>query len=247
MNQQRRRLSLVRILLAVIIIPTVVGGYLAYLWWSGGNGQRRAQVWAFFQDPSTQADFIVMTGERCGDAPFLLPTDGLIGFLWGDSFRPGHTHQGVDIFGGAPPGVVPVIAAYPGYLTRLPDWKSTVIIRIPEDPLNPGRQIWTYYTHLADKEGNSYVAPAFPPGVNEIFVEAGTFLGYQGDFSGDPNNPTGVHLHFSIVKDDGQGQFMNELEIANTYDPSPYLGLSLNAKTNPDQIPVCDPQSLSQE
>jgi murein DD-endopeptidase MepM/ murein hydrolase activator NlpD len=169
-----------------------------------------------------------------------MPTDGLIGFLWGDSFRPGHTHQGLDIFGGSPSGIVPVIAAYPGYLSRLPDWKSTVIIRIPIDPLQPGRQIWTYYTHMADQEGNSFIAPAFPPGVNEIFVEAGTFLGFQGDFSGNPGNPTGVHLHFSIVKDDGQGQFTNELEIENTYEPSPYLGLSLNAKTNPDQIPVCE-------
>ena len=132
-----------------------------------------------------------------------------------------------------------MIAAYPGYLTRLPDWKSTVIIRIPDDPLQPGRQIWTYYTHMADQEGISFIAPSFPQGVNEIFVEAGTLLGYQGDFSGNPDNPTGVHLHFSIVKDDREGRFTNELDIDNTYDPSPYLGLLLNAKTSPDQIPVC--------
>jgi hypothetical protein len=244
---RRRRLSPVRILFALIIIPTLVGGYLAYQWWSGGNSQRRAQVWAFFRDPASQVESTILTGERCGDAPFLLPTDGLIGFLWGDSFRPGHTHQGIDIFAGKPPGVVPVVAAYPGYLTRLPDWKSTVIIRIPDDPLQPGRQIWTYYTHMADTEGNSFISPAFPPGVNEVFVEGGTLLGYQGDFSGNPDNPTGVHLHFSIVKDDGQGRFTNELEIENTYDPSPYLGLPLNAQTNPDRIPVCEAQALSQE
>ncbi len=236
---RRRKLSPARIILAVIIIPTLVGGYLVFQWWSGGNGQRRTQVWAYFQDPTSQSNSIIMTGERCGDAPFLLPTDGLIGFLWGDSFRPGHSHQGIDIFGGAAPGNVPVIAAFPGFLTRLPDWKSTVIIRIPDDPLQPGRQIWTYYTHMADQEGNSFIAPSFPPGVNEVFVEAGTLLGYQGDFSGNPDNPTGVHLHFSIVKDDGEGRFTNELDIDNTYDPSPYLGLMLNAETNPDQIPVC--------
>ena len=80
---RRRRLSPARILLAAIIIPTLVGGYLVFQWWSGGNGQRRTQVWAFFRDPASQADSIIMTGERCGDAPFLLPTDGLIGFLWG--------------------------------------------------------------------------------------------------------------------------------------------------------------------
>jgi hypothetical protein len=139
-----------------------------------------------------------------------------------------------------------VIAAYPGYLTRLPDWKSTVILRIPSDPLNPGHPIWTYYTHMADKNGSSYISPEFPPGTSEVFVEEGTFLGYQGDFSGDPNNPVGVHLHFSIVKDDGQGSFRNELEIGNTLDPSPYLGLLVNASQNQDGIIACVSQGDSQ-
>jgi murein DD-endopeptidase MepM/ murein hydrolase activator NlpD len=168
-----------------------------------------------------------------------MPTDGFIGFLWGDSFRPGHTHQGLDIFGGEGLNVTPIIAAYPGYLTRLPDWKSTVIIRIPEDPLRPGRQIWAYYTHMADAAG-----PEFPPGTNEVFVEAGTLLGYQGNFSGDPNNPVGIHLHFSIVLDDGQGKFRNELEIENTLDPSPYLGLPVNAGLNQGEIPICPPDKI---
>jgi murein DD-endopeptidase MepM/ murein hydrolase activator NlpD len=236
----RNRTPLSRAILVILIVPTLVGGFLAYRWWDRGGGQRAVQVWAFFQNPESQASAMIHAGERCAEAPFLMPTNGLIGFLWGDSFRPGHTHQGIDIFGGQQPGMVPVFAAYPGYLTRLPDWKSTVIIRIPDDPLQPGRQIWTYYTHMADKAGNSFIAPAFPPGTSETFVEAGTFLGYQGDFSGDPGNPTGVHLHLSIVKDDGQGNFTNELEIRNTYDPSPYLGLRLNAQTNQDSIPVCE-------
>jgi hypothetical protein len=34
-----------------------------------------------------------------------------------------------------------------------------------------------------------------------------------------------MHLHFSVVKDDGHGKFLNELRIENTLDPSPYLGL----------------------
>jgi hypothetical protein len=112
-------------------------------------------------------------------------------------------------------------------------------MRIPDDPLHPGRQIWTYYTHMADSNGDSYIATEFPPGTTEKFVEAGTLLGYQGNYSGDPGNPVGVHLHFSIVLDDGQGGFLNELEIENTLDPSPYLGLELNARTEAEFIPVC--------
>jgi murein DD-endopeptidase MepM/ murein hydrolase activator NlpD len=194
---------------------------------------------AWFRDPSSLADLRMQAGQRCNGAPFLFPTDGLVGFLWGDSFRPGHTHQGIDIFSGRPAGEVPVYAAYDGYLTRMPDWVSTVIIRIPDDPLSPGRQIWTYYTHMADRRGNSFIADSFPPGTSEVFVKAGTFLGSQGDYSGEPGNPTGVHLHFSIVKDDGRGSFTNELLIRNTYDPSDYLGLPLNAETNKTTIPTC--------
>ena len=131
------------------------------------------------------------------------------------------------------------MAAYDGYLTRLADWKSTVIIRIPEDPLKPERQIWTYYTHMADEQGNSFVSEEFPMGTSEVFVKAGTVLGYQGNYSGDPGNPTGIHLHFSIVLDDGSGQYLNELDIENTLDPSDYFHMNLNAHENPGDIPAC--------
>jgi murein DD-endopeptidase MepM/ murein hydrolase activator NlpD len=94
---------------------------------------------------------------------------------------------------------------------------------------------------MADPQGNSFISEQFPPGTEETFVEAGTFLGYQGNYSGDPGNPVGVHLHFSIVRDNGSGSYLNELKIANTLDPSPYLGLPLNGKINKGEIPICPP------
>jgi len=48
-----------------------------------------------------------------------------------------------------------------------------------------------------------------------------------------------MHLHFSIVKDDGQGQFLNELEIRNTLDPGPYLGIVVNVDQAGDQPVIC--------
>jgi hypothetical protein len=114
-----------------------------------------------------------------------------------------------------------------------------VIIRIPDDPLNPGNQIGTYYTHMADAAGNSFIAADFPPGTYEKFVSAGTILGYQGNYSANPDNPTGMHLHFSIVRDDGQGSYMNELEIVNTLDPSSYLGIEVNADRVGDGPATC--------
>lgn len=209
---------------------------------SAPAGGRIRQLRQFWSDPQAHAAWTVRAAERCGQAPFVMPTDGLIGFVWGDSFRPGHSHQGLDIFGPTGPdglGQTPVVAAYDGYLTRLPQWRSAVIQRLPSDPLQPGRTIWLYYTHMADADGRSYIAAEFPPGTEEVFVRSGTLLGYQGNYSADPNNPVGMHLHFSIVLDDGLGDFRNELEIANTLDPSPYLGIEVNAARVGDLPPTC--------
>lgn len=228
----------------MLIIPSLfllmlclLGGFLIYHWLSPSL-QRSRRLLLYLKNPQTHPDWRITIGQRCGTAPFLFPTAGYIGYLWGDSFRLGHHHQGIDIFGGEVVGKIEVRAAYAGYLTRLPDWKSSLIIRIPQDPLHPDRQIWTYYTHMADPAGNSFIVADFPASTNEVFVTAGTLLGYQGNYSGDPNNPTGVHLHFSIVKDH-QGKFLNELEFRNTLDPSLYFGLPLNGSINRDQLPIC--------
>jgi len=241
--QKSRLHPAIRIFLSIAVVGAIIGAFFLYRWFSRSSG-RFPEVLATIGNPQRHPEWLISAGSYCNDAPFSMPTDGFIGFIWDDSFRSGHRHQGLDIFGGSKPGVTPVYAAYSGYLSRLPDWKSTVIIRIPNDPLEPGRQIWTYYTHMADSNGASYIADAFQPGTSEIFIEEGTLLGYQGNYSGDPNNPTGVHLHFSIVKDDGVGSFLNELEIKNTVDPSPYLGMRLDANENPDEVPICEQKSL---
>ena len=226
------------ILAAALVIVLSVGLYLVYQNYLSSDGRTR-QVIEYLQNPDMHQDLVIPALSRCVDAPFIMPSTGMIGYIWDDSFRLGHRHQGIDIFSGTGVGETPVYAVYDGFLTRLADWKSSIIIRIASDPLQPERQIWTYYTHLADAEGNSLIDDAFPPGTDEIFVTAGTLLGFQGNYSGTPGSPTGVHLHFSIVKDDGEGMFLNELEIGNTLDPSLYFGLALNAHENPSSIPVC--------
>jgi murein DD-endopeptidase MepM/ murein hydrolase activator NlpD len=229
------------IALLVLFAILAVVAYL-YFFRRPGTRQRAVRLHQFWSDPVAHQDWQIAAGEHCGDAPFIMPTDGLIGFVWGDSFRPGHNHQGLDIFGPSGPdglGQTPVVAAYDGYLTRLPDWRSTIAIRIPSDPLNPGRQIWIYYTHMADPDGKDYILDDFPPGTSEVFIRAGTLIGYQGNYSSDPDNPTGLHLHFSIVKDNGEGFLMNELEIGNTLDPTPYLGIEVNAARVGDGPVVC--------
>lgn len=49
--------------------------------------------------------------------------------------------------------------------------------------------------------------------------------------------PVGTHLHFSIIKSDLSGQFLNETRIEHTLDPSPYLGVDLNTELVKDQVP----------
>jgi murein DD-endopeptidase MepM/ murein hydrolase activator NlpD len=225
------------LLIAILIVTGIVAGYF-YLR-RGGQSARTLRVMEWIRNPQAHNDWALAAGARCSDAPFTFPTNGFTGYLWADSFQIRHSHQGIDIFGGTEPGVTPVYAAYDGYLTRLESWKSSVIIRLPHDPLQPERQIWTYYTHMADPAGNSFIASDFPPGTREVFVARGTLLGHQGNFSGDANSPVGVHLHFSIVLDNGQGNFRNELEINNTLDPSPYFGMNLNAQNDDGKIPAC--------
>jgi peptidoglycan LD-endopeptidase LytH len=234
----QKRILLPIMLLGVVLV-TLGTAYYLYR----PNAARVLAFRTWMRNPASHSDWKIPAGSQCGSAPFRFPTDGFVGFLWGDSFRIGHRHQGIDIFAGTDIGITRVVSAYPGLLTRMPDWKSSVIVRVPDNPLHPGRQIWLYYTHMADEQGNSFISSDFPPGSYEIPIDTGTFLGYQGDYSGDPNNPVGVHLHFSIVKDDGSGKFKNELHIDNTLDPSPYLGLPLNAYQNRNRVPNCEPSS----
>jgi hypothetical protein len=66
-----------------------------------------------------------------------------------------------------------------------------------------------------------------------MFVEQGTLLGYTGDYNGASPRTIWTHLHFSIVLDDGSGQYLNELDFSNTIDPSPYLGIAVNYQCVP--------------
>ncbi|MBI4314811.1 MAG: M23 family metallopeptidase [Chloroflexi bacterium] len=213
-------------ILGALVVAAIVIAFF-YLPPLLATGQKLTQLRRWITDPAAHPELAIAAGNRCGSAPFVLPTDGYLGFGYGDSFRPGHRHQGLDIFGPTALNQTPVVAAYDGYLTREADWKSAVIIRHPKDPLVPSGQIWTYYAHMADPEGHSFILPGFPQGTHEQFVTAGTLLGYQGDYSGDDSNPVGMHLHFSVVQSKPDGGYKNELGIANTDDPIPYLGLSL--------------------
>ncbi len=207
--------------------------------WTQTNSSYHIGRW--FMNPDSRPELTTVRDEPCPDAPFLLPSSGFIGLLYADPAGPYNVlnrHTGIDIFGDGDPGQVPIVAAYDGQLTRLPDWQSTVIIR-HDDPLQPGRTIWTYYTHMANVSGSeSFVHPDFPPGTDSVPVKRGQIVGYQGDYGG--NRRVGLHLHFSIVRSEPDGSFKNEAVLTNTLDPSPYFGMDLNARNTPPRPIDCD-------
>jgi murein DD-endopeptidase MepM/ murein hydrolase activator NlpD len=218
-------------------------GFGAYLFLRFGGDLRSSSntfIERWFTDTPARPQLTTHRGKSCPGAPFILPSEGLIGLLWNDPAGPYtflNPHTGIDIFGDGQPGTVPVYAAYRGYLTRLRDWFSTVAIQ-HDDPLQPGRTIWTYYTHMAARDGSrSFVSPAFPAGTAGQWVETGTLLGYQGDYS--PSQPIGMHLHFSIVLADPNGSIKNETRLGNTVDPSSYLGMPLNIVSAPPRPVRC--------
>lgn len=239
----RRKSILIGILLVVLLILAFVA--VRSLRRSGqGRSNSFEPIERWFTDPASRPSLTTYRGDTaCPGAPFILPSDGLIGLLWGDPASPYtilNTHSGVDIFGAGAPGTVPVYAVYGGELTRLTEWLSTVIIR-HDDPLQPGRTIWTYYTHMASKDGaTSFISSAFPPGTADQAVEQGELLGYQGEYAGN-GAPIGMHVHLSLVQSEAEGSFKNEARIANTLDPSPYFGMSLNIADLPDRPIRCRP------
>jgi peptidoglycan LD-endopeptidase LytH len=239
----RKRWIIAIVTVIVLVVGVVVGGYLFVRYAGRFTSNSLPPIRQWFENPGSRAELAtVQRGVACPGAPFILPSDGLIGLLWNDPASPytiTTTHSGIDIFGDGEPGEVPIYAAYAGYLSRLESWISTVIIR-HDDPLEPGRTIWTYYTHMASRDAReSFIVDDFPPGTSDEPVEQGTLLGYQGEYAGEGAAPIGLHLHFSIVLSEPEGGFRNEARVANTLDPSPYFGMNVNIAGWPERPIRC--------
>ena len=239
---RRSKLIAVLIVGAAALLLVVVMGYVGLQLYSQTRSNSPAAIGDWFRDRSNRPGLMTFR-DQCPDAPFILPSDGFIGLLWGDPAGPYNIyrrHTGIDIFGDGAVDEVPVYAVYDGYLTRLDDWRATVIIR-HNDPLVSGRQIWSYYTHLASEDGTeSFIESAFPPGTQEKFVQQGTLLGYQGNYAGSAASPVGIHVHMSLVTSEESGAFKNEGVLSNTLDPSPYFGMPLNIDTLPERPIQCE-------
>ncbi|MEM9953115.1 MAG: M23 family metallopeptidase [Chloroflexota bacterium] len=219
----------------VLVAGVVFAGY-----WIFFRSDSNTTIRQFLTNPQANPDLNTPAFTQCPDAPFIIPSDGFIGLLWRDDaapYTPIRRHTGIDIFAGQAEGTTPIYAAYDGWLTRLDNWESTVIIR-HDDPLQAGRTIWTYYTHMASRDGSkNFIVDDYPKGTFSVPITQGTLIGYQGTYN--PPFPVAVHLHMSIVTSDDDGSFRNEAILENTLDPSPYFGIDLNADSNTRRPVTC--------
>ena len=79
--------------LSILVVIAMVVGYSIFrrVRPSAIRLQRLRQYWI---DPAAHTEWMIYAGELCGDAPFIMPTDGLIGFFWGDSFARSRSPRG---------------------------------------------------------------------------------------------------------------------------------------------------------
>lgn len=168
--------------------------------------------------------------EACAGAPWRLPGAAHNGLRWRDGF--------VDFFGRGNAGALPVRAVADGLLIRRDDWTDAVAVQ-HDDPLRPGRKVWSYYAHMAGPTGaESFVASEFPPGAEQTPVQAGDLIGHQGSWSGRPNFPMWVHLRFALVQATDDGSFPAEITPAALLNPAPYLGIAVPESPNGSLLPL---------
>ncbi len=167
----------------------------------------------------------------CPGAVWQLPSDGSLGVQPKDG--------GLDFFGKGNAGKLPVYAVADGLLIRLPGWVDAVAIQ-HDDPLHPGKKVWSYYSGMGAPNGSdSYVAQDFPLGTANVPVKAGQLLGYQGSWSGTPQWPVWVHAHFAALNVADRGAFPDKISLENIIDPLPYLGLTLDMNNKLTQSLKC--------
>lgn len=108
-------------IIPLTLILLTSGVYFLYQTFKGSSVRsRRIIIW--IRNPLSNPDWSLEALTRCSPtSSFLFPTNGYVGYLWDDSFRPGHNHQGIAIFTSKKTGDTPVYAVYGGFLTRLPE------------------------------------------------------------------------------------------------------------------------------
>src|SRR5688572_32276999 len=80
------------LILSIVIVAMITAGITAYYTYSP-NSIRVDKFRQWIRNPAAHPDWKLVAGSQCNSAPFLFPTDGFAGFLWGDSFGLRHRSE----------------------------------------------------------------------------------------------------------------------------------------------------------
>ncbi len=185
--------------------------------------QKLAGSWVYVPRKSLLSNTLVPTPEKCANAPWRLPTDAQFGLRWTTDTHP------LQFLGRGAPGKVPVVAVADGLLTRRADWDHFVAVQ-HDDPLKPGKKIWTVYSGMASEQGvTSYISANFPKGTSAKPIKKGEVLGQQGMYAGNPDS-LWLNVTFAVAAAAPNGDLPDTEPgalLQSAIDATPYLGLTL--------------------
>ena len=69
-----------RKLIALIVIGALLGlGFFLYRTFRS-SAARSPYVWTYLNNPAENQEYVLKAGSRCGTAPFIFPTTGMVGY-----------------------------------------------------------------------------------------------------------------------------------------------------------------------
>jgi hypothetical protein len=181
--------------------------------------QKLGGTWVYVPRQSLLTSVVAPTPEKCVNAPWRLPSDAQYGVRWNFGA------YDLQFLGRGNQGKVPVVAVADGLVTRRADWDNMVAVQ-HDDPLKPGKKIWSLYFGMASEQGaQSYISEQFPKGTVAKPIKTGEVIGQQGMFSGQAFSMW-LNVAFGVVEAKPNGNLPDDV-LGSTVDPGPYLGLEL--------------------
>ena len=174
----------------------------------------------------------VSAPSECSAGAWPLPTRATMGYRYENGW--------LSLYGAGPEGTVPVVAVAPGEVFRPEGFPEGSLAVIHEDPKNPAKRVILYYTEMQSyRKGEPLISEKIPLGATSLGVTAGETLGYQGMWSGRPNQQDWLHVTLGIAPYDSQ--FLEEtgkLE-DKLVSPAEYFGIQLDPDSRHVKPVIC--------
>ena len=173
----------------------------------------------FVYQPRTRHQSTLIS--ECENGVWALPTTAYLGYRYRDGL--------LAFYGAGAEGQVPVKAVADGLFYRLEGIPEGSFLILHEDPLNPGEKLIAYYGDMRSYQGDRiFISEAFLGNVQGVSVSKGETIGFQGMWSGSPNQQDWLHITFGLAPYDSQFLEEPDLLFENLIDPSVYFGIEID-------------------